>query len=323
MFMNSEVGFLEDLEVEGECLEISSENANILSESSLVPKVGSYLGLDISDLSSGITIYRDSKKTSANIELEEVGKDDCHYEVKMRRLLKTYLRELFLGESFELILIEDAYQGVNPETTRLLYALNTAIDELILDGEVFVKKFKRTSNKVWKSWLYKVDKNNDFKGMKDKPRIVACLRLLGVYEEGEGFQDRLDSCGMLLGYFLNESDILKKEVEDKKKKVAFTDIEFDYQEDEDLVVIGAGYGVKAIERRYVELNGSWSKQKMIDILSEDPSTVVISKGLVKLGNLGAVLGLPIIRDGGYFAFWVAEKKLKKYLSKEQLESMEG
>lgn len=319
--MNSEVGFLEDLEECGYGLEIPFENSNILSESSLVPKVGHYLGLDISDLSSGITIYRDGKKIVANIELEEVSKDDCHYEVKMRRLLKTYMRELFLGESFELILIEDAYQGINPETTRLLYALNTAIDELIIDGELVVRKFKRVPNKAWKSWLFKVDKENHFKGMKDKPRIEACLRLLGVYEEGEGFQDRLDSCGMLLGYFLQESEILKKEVEDRKKKVAFADIEYDYQEDEDLVVLSAGYGVRSIERRYVELNSSWSKQKMIDLLSEDPSTVVISKGLVKLGNLGATLGLPIIRDGGYFAFWVSEKRLKKYLSKEQVEAM--
>jgi len=316
--MSTDIGFLEELEVSLGSPEFSVSSFNVPSESSLIPKVGCFLGLDISDLSSGITIYRNGKKEGANIALEEISMEDCHREVKLRRALKEDMRKLFLGETLDLVLIEDAYQGINPNTTRLLYALNTAIDEMILDEEVYVKKFKRVGNKEWKGWLYSIDKENLFKGMKDKPRIEACLNMLGIHEEGEGFQDRLDSCGMICGYFLSEAKILIKESEKKQKNIPFSDMDFDYQEDADLAILSAGYGQRDIDRMYVSIHGNWSKSKMLTLLKENPNKVIISEKAIKLGNLGVELGLPFIKEGGYLAFWIKPNRLKKYVSEEDL-----
>lgn len=308
MFVNQELDFLEDNIGKENTVEISSITFENPSENNLIPRDGFFLGLDISENSTGVCLYENGEKVSANIYLETPANSDFR-EVRLRRELKENLATLIKGKSFNLIIIEDAFQGINPSTTRLLYALNTAIDELILDKVCSCEKFLRVSNKTWKSWLFTIDSEGMFKGLKDKIKIEKCLELLGVHDEGEGYQDRLDSCGMLLGYFLCKDRVIEKST---KKRVAFEDIDYEYQEDIDLAVMDIRSEIGSVSLSFVD-EPSWSKKKMLDYLTENPSQVFVTKDLVRLGFLADKLGLPYFAEGAYFAFWVKPKKLKKYV----------
>lgn len=311
MEFSLEIGVVEEIPVVEEDVSVSYE---ICSERSLIPKAGLFLGLDISERSSGVCIYEDGEKVSANISL--ITPDDVDYsEVKLRRELKENLRELIKGKQFDLIVVEDAFQGINPKTTRKLYALNTAIDEMILDGECGCKEFKRVSNQTWKSWLYQIDSEGKYKLVNDKLRIQKCLEMLGVYDEGEGYQDRLDSCGMLLGYFLCKDSIKEKEKQKSKKRVEFQDVCVNYEEDIDLAVLPAKDYNEDIETVLVN-EKRWSKSKILNYLTENPKVVYVTEYMERLGNLASMLELPYLEDGGYFAFWVKGNKVKKYLKEE-------
>lgn len=172
---------------------------NSISYSDLLPKEGYHLGLDISKSSTGITLVSNGSYESWNYSLKDFSKEDLP-EIKTRRYLKEELQRRFTGMHFTTILVEDAFEGDNPYVTRLLYSLNTVIDELILDGEITCETFKRINNQTWKSWLWGIEPSIG-KGLADKYRINACMNNLKVHFEGEGFQDKYDSFGMLLGYF--------------------------------------------------------------------------------------------------------------------------
>ena len=232
-----------DLEYEVSKDTVIKKEYSELSEGSLVPKTGNYLGLDISISSTGICLYKDGIKTTANISLD-YKEGNSHAEVLLRRQLKNDLLELIDGLDFEVIVIEDVFEGINPDTTRKLYALNTAIDELILDGNISCNQFERVPNTLWKSWLSVVDTNGVYKGFKDKQKIQGYLKILGV-EEGEdkGFQDRLDATGMLLGYLLSKDNPNADADKSIKKgiRVKFEDISFAYELDTDLITVQAYY----------------------------------------------------------------------------------
>lgn len=165
----------------------------------ILPKTGVHLGLDISKRSTGITLVKDGEFTSWNRTLS--GSEDVKFaEILMRRELKDIFLKEFRGMSFETIVVEDAFEGENPATTRMLYSLNTVIDEMILDGDISCKDFIRANNQSWKSWLWSIEPQIG-KGLNEKVRIEELLDYLGVKDSGKGFQDRLDSLGMLVGYF--------------------------------------------------------------------------------------------------------------------------
>lgn len=285
-----------------------------ITEDTLVPKTGFFLGLDVSEHSAGICIYKNGKRSTYNSVLNFNEKSE-YKEVLLRRELKADLLGLISGKHFEAILIEDVYQGVNPYTTRLLYAINTAIDELILDEEVTCKEFLRVQNGTWKSWLYVLDSNGTLKGMKDKLKIQKCLESIGIFEEGEGYQDRLDATGLVIGYLLcrdKASDLVKSK---KKKRVTIEDVRLSYVESSELLSYEIEDGIDDIV--YLKQGERLSKSKILDYLTDQPNTVFISSEPVKLGRLASELKLPYIEGGGYLAFWVKSSKYKKY--KENLE----
>lgn len=290
--------------------EIASEGIRLISESSLVPKDGFYLGLDISEVSSGVCLYKNGEKFLANIGLDTSEKEDF-YEVKLRRELKGYLLEFIDGTELDLVIIEDAYQGINPSTTRKLYALNTAIDELILDGLVKCKKFLRVSNSTWKSWLFSIDVEGKFCGLKDKVRIQKCLELLGVYEEGKGFQDRLDATGMLLGYFLEGyKDSGKK----KFKGFSISDICFSHKADIDFISeeVREERCVDEVGIEVVELGlKKLSKDLILSYIQDNPKPVYVFDKEIVLGAFGSKLGIDTEVDSGYLGFWLKRSKYKK------------
>lgn len=301
---------LDEIEEDKKYLKNTEKEFEKISEKSLVPRSGFFLGLDISEQSSGICLYENGEKVSANISLET--KNVRFEEVLLRRELKGYLTELVQGKEFDLIIIEDAFQGVNPTVTRKLYALNTAIDELILDNVCSCKDFRRVNNQQWKSWLYTIDTEGLYKGLDDKLRIQKCLELLDVYEDGsEGYQDRLDSCGLILGYMLCKSKADTYEERKRKKKVEFSDIEFSYQEEIEFCLDDAGYGVRDLCKSFIELKSA-SKEFVIDCLTDNPEVVFITSNRLYLGLFGGTIGATRLEDGGHLAFWVSPNKIKKY-----------
>lgn len=276
----------------------------------IVPKDGKYLGLDISEESTGVCVIINGEKKTYNIHLEK--SDSVHLEVLLRWQLKEKLVSIISGMEFDVIVIEDAFQGVNPLVTRLLYAINTAIDELILEGKVICKDFYRVSNKSWKSWLFTLDKINAFKGLNDKVKIEKCLELVDIYEDGDGYQDRLDATGMLVGFFLRgsaDASVLNK------KKVVWEDVCLAYEPDEDLAVEYAKVlnDGGSLNKMYVT-EKYWSKSKVLRYLTEYPEYVFVSPEPCVLGNFGASCGLPYLDTDGYLAFWINPKKIKKYIN---------
>ena len=274
----------------------------------ILPKEGVYLSLDISKSSTGITFVNNGEFITGNINLEDEKGD--HKEVLLRRALKRDLSELVQGVDFDLIIIEDVFVGSNPETARLLFALNTAIDELILDEVCSTKKFLRVSNQRWKSWLYTLDTNNISRGYDDKEKVRICLELIGFTDSGEGYQDRLDSMGMLVSYFLKGKEQDDKGIL-KRNKIRFSDIEASYDIDSSYLFYGLDY-VDRDKVEFIDFN-KITKKRMLELLTSNPEAVYVTGKPVLLGNLAIELGLDYIVDGGYFAFWIKPNKLKRYI----------
>lgn len=303
---------LADLGEESESLKIEEIKLEKISEKSLIPESGLFLGLDISEVSSGVCLYENGEKLSANISL--VTGDVPFQEVLLRRELKSYLTEVVEGKEFDLIIIEDAFQGMNPTVTRKLYAINTAIDELILDGVCKCKDFRRINNQLWKSWLYTIDTEGQFKGLSDKLRIQKCLELLDVYEDrSEGYQDRLDSCGMILGYMLCKDKADEYEERKKKKRVSIEDVNVAYNTEQEFCLEEAGYGYRDISKMFIS-DKTMSKDLVLNYLTDSPNMIFVTDKKVSLGLFGSAFNLPIIDGGGYLAFWVNEKRVNKYLN---------
>lgn len=307
---------LQDLEYEIGNDDIIEKEYTKLSEDSVVPKQGNYLGLDISVNSTGICLYRDGIKTTANVALNyQVG--NPHAEVLLRRQLETDLLELIKGLSFEAIVIEDVFEGVNPDTTRKLYALNTAIDELILDEQIECKHFIRVPNTLWKSWLSSVDANGVYKGFNDKQKIQGYLKLLGIDEGNDkGFQDRLDATGMILGYLIGKDTNKGNLTKAKSIRVKFDDIMFAYELDTDLIVMQAAYESEEANVVFIR-DKKITKKAIIDYISSDVGTVFITAEPIRLGLLAETLNIELLNTKGYFGFWLNDKMKAKYLKKQQ------
>lgn len=306
-----------DLEYEVSKDTVIKKEYDVLSEDSLVPKAGNYLGLDISISSTGICLYKDGIKTTANISLD-YKENNPHAEVLLRRQLKNDLLGLIDGLNFEVIVIEDVFEGINPDTTRKLYALNTAIDELILDGNITCNQFERVPNTLWKSWLSVVDSNGVYKGFKDKQKIQGYLKILGI-EEGEdkGFQDRLDATGMLLGYLLSRNNS-NTDISKIKKgiRVKFEDISFAYELDTDLITVQAYYNDEDINVKMIK-DKKITKKAIIDYISSDINSIFITSEPIRLGLLAQTMDLELLNEKGYFGFWLSEKAKSKYRKKLQ------
>lgn len=299
------------MELDCSLLSFDDEESDVCeSEKLKISENGSYLGLDISELSTGVCIYRNGMRKTYNFSVNHAD-NSCFGEVLLRRCLKENLRELILGSSFDVVIIEDVFQGINPLTTRKLYALNTAIDEMILDGEITCSKFFRVSNQTWKSWLFKLDTDGCLKGMNDKLKIETCLGMLGIHEGGRGFQDRLDATGMLVGYLLNPEEAEKSINRKNKKKVSISDVVVSYgSEKYDVFEDMTNYEVN----KYKEVSEKrWSKAKILDYLTDNPEIAYITEDYVLLGNLASEFDLPFVSDGGILGFWIKPNKVSKYL----------
>lgn len=242
----------------------------------ILPKTGLHLGLDISKTSTGVSLVEGGVIKSWNISLQG-GEDIKFAEILLRRELKQLLLDEFKGLFFETIVLEDVYDGNNPETTRLLYSLNTVIDEMILDGDIECKDFVRANNKSWKSWLWSIEPQIG-KGYNEKVRTEEVLKYLGIEDFGKGYQDRLDSLGMLVGYFFKKvSDNLAgfkvpRVTWTKVKYVVVKDITtldevpFEYR---DRPIVEVDIGRKALTKEYIKYLVGLHSGKLIIIKSDN------------------------------------------------------
>lgn len=241
----------------------------------LLPKEGYHLGLDLSKNSTGITVIRNGEFESHNFTLKEVPKEERFRELIYRRQLYNYLKESYEGCRFKTIVVEDVHAGVDPQVTRMLYSLNTVIDELVYDGYIDCDNFIRANNKSWKSWLWSIEPQVG-RGLDDKGRIEALLKYLGVSDQGKGYQDRLDSLGMLIGYFFKNE--VQKEDLNLLTKVRWSDVYYGVVDDlEDiknlpspynqLPVVEVNSGTKELTKDYIKYLVASNKDSIVAIKS--------------------------------------------------------
>lgn len=292
-----------------------------LSEDTVIPKEGNFLGLDISQNSSGICVYRNGVKEVYN-SCVSYDKRNPHAESLMRKQLKEDLLEVIGDTILDLVVIEDVFEGSNAEVVRKLYALNTAIDDLIIEGKVQCKEFVRISNGTWKSWLSTVDSEGIYKGYTDKEKIQGYLSMLGVVDEGEGFQDRLDATGMILGYFLKGRNHKESSIVKRRLNISINDVLVDFEPDIDLITSNASY--ESDETNVTLISDTrLTKNKILEYLSSDLSAIYITSEPIRLGLLAKTFNLSFLEDDGkgYFGFWLSDKAKKKY--KQRIERMVG
>lgn len=177
-------------------------------KSILANSMESGLGLDISKTSTGITVFDGVgyKTYQCVIDFDSESPLWMYY---MQKALEDDLLSLIDGEHYDIIAIEDAIDGENFHTVRVLILLNTVIDKLIAEGRVTCNNFIRISNTVWKKHLRKFRLGKKY--MTDKIEIETILGSLehdvvidyGHLKKSEkermGYQDQLDSTGVLIG----------------------------------------------------------------------------------------------------------------------------
>ena len=136
------------------------------------------------------------------------------------------------------------------------------------------------------------------KGLEDKGRIEAVLRYLGVSDEGKGYQDRLDSLGMLIGYFFKSE--VKKEDLSLLPKVRWSDIGYTVVErlediknfpspynEMPLVVVDAG--TKEIKKDYIKYQVASNMGKLVAIQSSRSITLVCKLLGIEHCNVGTLI----------------------------------
>lgn len=162
------------------------------------------LSLDISQTSTGVFI---SGPKSYSYNLPPLGNSDSPYsETLMRREFKSVLLDSLPVRDFDLVAVEDVFVGHSAKVARSLYAINTGVDELILDNQITAKSFERVNNVSWKSAWSKWVGQGNVSSLKDKERVRAilslapydfsqtCLQYLdSLNSNSAGYQDRLDA----------------------------------------------------------------------------------------------------------------------------------
>lgn len=253
-----------------------------------------FLALDVSKTSTGVAVVYDDEVWVANITID-TPENSQFFEVLSRRELKEkLLKHLGSKRWFSCIFVEDVYNGINPETTRKLYALNTAIDELILDGKINCNRFIRKQSGWWKSWLWQLDVYGSFKYLNDKSRVSEILRVRGIEDYSEGAQDRLDALGMIIACVMDR--VLNVE---EKVKITLRDIECGrYVDLSDLVMRADNYGIKSNKIKEIK-DETLDERRLCKYIEDNPDYFFWTSGC-KLGSLGDKLKIKYDRKGNYW-----------------------
>lgn len=223
--INRNFGTVEDIEYTAEL--------NIIEEPrymQILKLVKSGIGLDLSQRSTGIVIWKDGKLDFAVVDL------GAYQEVsEMRDMLKESIIEVVGEGYYQVIAIEGIYGGKNFSVVKTLMSLNTVPSELLEEGKLSCDIFNNVDNQIWKSTLRQLKK---IKGsLKPKLEIRKMLEYLEFPIESlsrfnnsgksDRDQDLLDALGVLLATildnFVNSTNRSKEKLGLKDMKLWYCD----------------------------------------------------------------------------------------------------
>ncbi|AFQ30015.1 hypothetical protein P4493_04765 [Bacillus thuringiensis] len=264
------------------------------------------LGLDISKTSTGITIF-DGETVKTYQCVIEYDEDSPFHWYLLTKALEDDLKSLLQGKHFDVIGIEDSIQGENYDTVRKLILLNSVIDKIIMEGNVTCDYFKRIGNTVWKKWLRTLKPGK--KILKDKAEIEMILDyldfpLVDLYrneknsvKEKDGYQDQLDSTGVLIGVGLErQNNNLTGKNKKKPSKLRIHNYSsaeelLKYHEGTTLTPINLGGDLKSSVKTFFEGLSNEDKQKKYYMCKDS------------LGSLGLEYGLADYRNGNHIVMY--------------------
>ena len=273
---------------EEECVVIDPHSEVAVPEPADLPSVedilGSYdsiLSLDLSKDSTGVFIWKDGEVISDNLSALDDFRSHPHEEAVARRQLKNKILNFATpyGTHYNVIIVEDAFVGRSHTVARMLYSLNSSIDELILDGDLTCDRFIRSNNKTWKSRLSAIVGKELVQKVPDKIKVQACMGYLGIHDTSTGFQDRLDAFGMALGeiHHLEHGDPESRKITWSKVSV---DVFDSFEDMRDNFPIGVP----------VKYTGIVARSGILEALSTatDPRTVLYLSRPTFIGTLSKV-----------------------------------
>lgn len=295
----------EEAGVEDSDINIGDVDFGKIEIEDIIPDKGKFLALDVSKNSTGITVIDDHNIGWNNISLmTNVG--ETHGEALMRREFNTELRKYIAGDHFDVIIVEDVFTGSQINGVRSLYALNTVIDDLILDGIITCDKFIRVQNGTWKHWLKELDPDNLIRANNDKQMIAGILKLVGVNAEGKGAQDRLDSIGMLTGYFLVERGIAGQSIQKKvnvSNGIKIKDIHAEYVPNKSTMEAQ----IRLLTCEVDKFRGRVTEKAIIEAVTQRPEMAFYTPNIVSIGLLSKKLNVPSYPFGGYLMFYLKDE----------------
>ena len=267
--------------------------------------IKSGLAIDVSKNSTGLTVFRNGKIETYVLQTEITDDSSpIHLGYRMDEFMK-FILDKVEGEHFDVVCVEEALTGINHKVNAVALALNPLVDYMLATKKISCDKFYRINNVTWKKLLRNLSGVKALKKGTDaaKKEIIAGFQALN-YELGykvdeyktwtayknSGWQDRLDSVGVLLGVVRQYID--NAVVENTKKKVAFK--VFGSEEE---AIAFAKYNLLALEVPAKSLL-SWSK-KVKSITNE--STSYLYKG-TSLGSFGVTKKIFEMYDMYYVVF---------------------
>lgn len=278
---------------------------------------GRHLGLDMSIQSTGYVIVTDGEVEEAGNICDGVwwenNKNNPHREAEFRSRMVYALYKRVSGE-FDSVSVEDVWFGENPKTVRGLLAINTCIDDLILNGGVSCERFVRVLPDEWRKvlmekagvggTLYKGKKEYMW-GVMERNLGVNPRCLLREEERRErdawkvrGMGDRMDALGVLLGTYLSGGR--EGGVGSERVRVRMSEVEAVMCDD--LYVLDSEVYSKVGDIVQVGCDVSrFSENVVTGLIERDPEVVWYTETSVNVGYVGRVLGLPPKK--GYVAFW--------------------
>ena len=284
-----------------------------LTVKSVLSQIPSGVGLDVAKNHTGVCVWNGTDIEVYGFDLPEYDSTDPMSEAKMRRHLRAKLTDCLGSRFFEYLVIEDVYGGENFDTVRKLIALNTVIDDLILDGVVQVNNFYRHAESVWMKGLRLLYKAGNKLSPKYEVQEVLNYLEFDFYLKNKDltpaelksifFEDICDATGMLLGLVADK--FVKRDTEEKAsvKRVTLSSIKLMYLESDDEV-----YSIPRLENcdfMYATLNFNSIERSIVSLANQYPHSVVICPlPSSKLGVFGIKNGFTFYDgDSGVLVFY--------------------
>lgn len=285
----------------------------------LLSTLKSGLALDIAPNHTGIVIWNGQDTEEYHFVVGTFDKEDKFGEAKMRKTFKDELIKILTGKHFQVVVVEDWYVGQNADTVRKLAALNTVIDELLMDGVCTYEEFYRWKESEWHKRAMSISKQKT--GIRDKLKTQALLEELeyGYYLQYADASDQIkkevcledvcDACGMLLAVVAEKNFKLNSAT---PKNIKLSDIKMHFIADREGIADIKGLHIQEDDLRGVELDYKNLEESIKRQAKAYPDDILISPLPVsKLGLFGLNNKFTFYdSDDTYLVFYLKKKKSK-------------